>query len=64
MPCRLATSLATLTQAMRRRFPPWQNPPSANDKHDDDLKWAEEGEEDPLEEPLPVPEPKEAPPEP
>ena len=57
MPRRLATSWATLTQALLRRFlTEVQNPPSTNDKHieegeDSDIEWPKEGEDDPMAEP-------------
>ena len=35
-----------------------RNPSSANDEHDEDFKWLEEGEEDPMEELVPVSEQK------
>ena len=51
---RLATSWATLTQAVRRRFPEeGQNPTPTNEEHDEDLEWPEEGEEDLIEESVP-----------
>ena len=42
-----------LTQAAHCRFPmEEQNPLPSNDDHDKDFQWPEEGEEDPMDEPL------------